>query len=198
MKIKILNLSKLSNVLITIFFAANIFASIPISESLDICLTPDQSCLPSIIKSLDGAKSKILLLGYSFTSKPITEALISAKNRGVEVRLVLDHSQQFQKSSKESVELLLANRIDVLFDHSVKIAHNKIIIVDDYLSITGSYNWSHSAEFNNAENLIFIKSNDVAKKYTEYFENRCKAAKLAASKKLNVSPKRRNKKSKQK
>jgi len=108
--------------------------------------------------------------------------LISAKNRGVVVRLVLDHSQQFQKSSKESVELLIANGIGVLFDHSVKIAHNKIIIVDDNLSITGSYNWFHSAEFNNAENLIFIKSNDVAKKYTEYFENRCKAAKLAASK----------------
>jgi hypothetical protein len=48
-------------------------------ESMDVCFTPGQSCLPKVIKYIDNAKTSILLLGYSFTSKPITQALIQTK-----------------------------------------------------------------------------------------------------------------------
>ncbi len=145
-------------------------------EDLRVCFTPTQSCLPQILQYLDKAKSNILLLGYSFTSKPITDALIKAKHRGVKIRIVLDRSQRTQKSSKEPVAALLENQIEVRFDHSVKIAHNKVMVIDDYQTITGSYNWSHAAEFNNAENLVFIRSQAVAKKYTDYFEGRWKVS----------------------
>ena len=144
------------------------------NEHLEVCFTPDQSCLPQVIQRIDNAKSSILLLGYSFTSKPISDALVKAKNRGVKVRVVLDHSQKTQKSSKDPIENLLAGKIEVRFDHSVKIAHNKIIMIDGEQTITGSYNWTYSAEFKNAENLIFIGSQAVTKKYTDYFERRWK------------------------
>jgi len=148
-------------------------------ESMDVCFTPGQSCLPKVIKYIDNAKTSILLLGYSFTSKPITQALIQAKKRGVNVRIVLDHSQQYQKYSKEVIQVLLNNQMDVRFDHSVKIAHNKVLVIDSLRTVTGSYNWTHSAEFKNAENLVFIESQDVAKKYATYFERRWKASKSA-------------------
>ncbi len=141
-------------------------------ESLHVCFTPNQSCLPKVVKYIDDAKSSILLLGYSFSSKPITQTLIQAKKRGVKVRIVLDHSQKNQKYSKEVIQLLHKENMDVRFDHSVKIAHNKVLIIDNIQTLTGSYNWTHSAEFKNAENLIFIKSHEVAKKYTAYFEER--------------------------
>lgn len=144
------------------------------SEHIGVCFTPDQSCLPQVIQRIDNAKSSIMLLGYSFTSKTISDALVRAKNRGVKVRIVLDHSQKTQKSSKEPVESLLAGKIEVRFDHSVKIAHNKIIMIDEEQTITGSYNWTYSAEFKNAENLVFIRSQAVTKKYTDYFERRWK------------------------
>ena len=155
-------------------------AEIPVvsaPESLHVCFTPNQSCLPKVVKYIDDAKSSILLLGYSFTSKPITQALIQAKKRGVKVHIVLDHSQKTQKYSKEIVQLLLKEHMDVKFDHSVKIAHNKILVIDNLQTLTGSYNWTHSAEFKNAENIIFIKSQEVAKKYSEYFEERWKVSK---------------------
>jgi phosphatidylserine/phosphatidylglycerophosphate/cardiolipin synthase-like enzyme len=141
-------------------------------QSMDVCFTPGRSCLPKIIKHIDGAKTSILLLGYSFTSKPITQALIRAKKRGVSVRIVLDHSQKSQKYSKEIVQTLLNNHLDVKFDHSVKIAHNKVIIIDNLYTVTGSYNWTHSAEFKNAENLVFISSQEIAKKCGGYFKGR--------------------------
>lgn len=141
-------------------------------EYLKVCFTPNQSCLPSILKSIDGAKSNILLLGYSFTSQPIANALISAKKRGIKVRIVLDHSQLFQKASKESINTMIKEQIEVRFDHSVKIAHNKVLIIDGVQTITGSYNWSNSADNKNAENLVFIGSKSVSRQYTDYFESR--------------------------
>ena len=155
-------------------------AEIPVvsaPESLHVCFTPNQSCLPKVVKYIDDAKSSILLLGYSFTSKPITQALIQDKKKGVKVRIVLDHSQKTQKYSKEVIEILLNEQMDIRFDHSVKIAHNKILVIDNIQTLTGSYNWTHSAEFKNAENLLFIKSPEIAKKYTEYFEERWKVSK---------------------
>ena len=152
-------------------------------ESMDVCFTPGQSCLPKVIKYIDNAKTSILLLGYSFTSKPITQALIQAKKRGVNVRIVLDHSQQYQKYSKEVIQVLLNNQMDVRFDHTVKIAHNKVLVIDSLRTVTGSYNWTHSAEFKNAENLVFIKSQEVAKKYAVYFEGRWKVARSLSSQK---------------
>ena len=67
--------------------------------------------------------------------------------------------------------------MDVKFDHSVKIAHNKVLVIDNLQTITGSYNWSHSAEFNNAENLVFINAQEVTKRYTAYFEGRWSVSK---------------------
>jgi phosphatidylserine/phosphatidylglycerophosphate/cardiolipin synthase-like enzyme len=154
-------------------------------ENLGVCFTPNQSCFPKILQCINHAQKSILLLGYSFTSKPLTDALIKAKNRGVNVRIVLDHSQKSQKASKEPIESLIKNQIEIRFDHSVKIAHNKVIIIDNNQTITGSYNWSHSAEFNNAENLIFIKSQDVTKKYTDYFEGRWNISKPDYNTKVN-------------
>ena len=148
--------------------------SLPLTsfESLDVCFTPNQSCLPKVLKAIDTAQSSIILLGYSFTSKPITHALIRAKKRGIKIRMVLDHSQKSQKYSKDVIQELIKNHVDVRFDHSVKIAHNKILVIDNLQTLSGSYNWTHSAEFKNAENLMFIKSPEVARKYTKYFEER--------------------------
>jgi hypothetical protein len=46
------------------------------NEQLEVCFTPDQSCLPQVIQHIDNAKSSIMLLGYSFTSKTISDALV--------------------------------------------------------------------------------------------------------------------------
>jgi phosphatidylserine/phosphatidylglycerophosphate/cardiolipin synthase-like enzyme len=47
--------------------------------------------------------------------------------------------------------------------------HNKVMILDDSTVITGSYNFSESAESND-ENMLILESSDVANAYTAYFE----------------------------
>ena len=51
------------------------------------------------------------------------------------------------------------------------IAHNKIMIIDQTVIITGSFNFTKAAEKNNAENLLVIKGNpDLVKKYLANFK----------------------------
>jgi phosphatidylserine/phosphatidylglycerophosphate/cardiolipin synthase-like enzyme len=47
--------------------------------------------------------------------------------------------------------------------------HNKVLVVDDTV-ITGSYNFSRSAEFN-AENILFIESPPLAETYSAYIDH---------------------------
>lgn len=147
-------------------------------EILSVCFTPNDACLPKVIQNIADASLSIFVLGYSFTSQPIAKALIAAKNRGILVRMVLDSSQKTQKSSKAIMHELVKSGIDLRFDHSVKIAHNKILIIDSSKVLTGSYNWTHAAEFKNAENIVFINSQKIAKEYIQYFEARWKIAKV--------------------
>jgi len=52
-----------------------------------------------------------------------------------------------------------------LIDAEHAIAHNKIIIIDGYLVLTGSFNFTRAAEENNAENLLVLNDPVLAKEY---------------------------------
>lgn len=49
--------------------------------------------------------------------------------------------------------------------------HNKFCIFDGSIIITGSYNWTYSAESRNAENIIITDAENVCEDYTKYFTN---------------------------
>lgn len=134
------------------------------NPSIHVCFTPGQDCTGEIIKILNGAKLTIYVQAYSFTSAPIAEALLNAKKRGVNVKVILDKSQY--KSEKYSSAKFLKNHdIPVWIDAKPAIAHNKIMIIDDQLVITGSFNFTKAAQEKNAENLLIIEDQFLAKQY---------------------------------
>lgn len=111
-----------------------------------------------------------MVQAYSFTSKPVAKAILDARKRGVRIDAVLDKSNV---TAKYSAATFLANAgIPVLIDSSHAIAHNKIIIVDRSVLITGSFNFSKAAEEKNAENLLVIKGNQkLVDQYLRNFEH---------------------------
>jgi phosphatidylserine/phosphatidylglycerophosphate/cardiolipin synthase-like enzyme len=129
-----------------------------------VYFSPHGGCTDAIIKEIDGAKTEILVQAYSFTSAPITKALLDAYKRGVKVEAVLDKSQQ-QKEKYTSATFLADSGISTYIDD--KHAHNNIIIIDRITVITGSFNFTKAAEEKNAENLLMITSADMAKLYLE-------------------------------
>ena len=108
----------------------------------------------AIVKEIDNAKSQILVQVYSFTSKPIADALVRAKNRGRDVQIIIDAPSVKGKGNK--VQMCLDADIPVYADSEHRIAHNKLGIIDGSKVVGGSFNWTDSAEKNNAENCTII------------------------------------------
>ncbi len=115
---------------------------------------------------LSSAKSTVLVQAYSFfTSAPIAQALASAHRRSVKVQVILDKSQKTGRYS--SATFIHNNSIPCFIDSQHAIAHNKVMIIDGAMIITGSFNFTKAAEEANAENLLIIADAGLAAKYTQ-------------------------------
>jgi phospholipase D len=121
---------------------------------ISVCFTPGQNCTSLIERSIMDARKSVFIHAYSFTSEPIANALLRAKEKGVDVIILVDRSQVKDKHTK--VWQLKAQGIKVLVDVLPGIAHNKVMIIDDNRVITGSFNWTNAAQFRNAENILMI------------------------------------------
>ncbi len=135
-----------------------------------VCFTPDQACLPLIIDEIDKAQKTIHVQAYSFTSRPIANALIRAHNRGVSVIVIADKSQK--REGHTQIHSLKSAGIAVYIDIKPSISHSKLILIDGLTTIGGSYNYSAAAEKRNAENVTFIKSKEVTSLYVKNFNKR--------------------------
>ena len=135
------------------------------SGEVATCFTPPSGCGTVIANLISKAQESIYVQAYGFTSGEITKALINASNRGVKVRVLLDKSNIGAKYSK--MRDLRKAGIEVLIDEISGIAHNKTIIIDASLIITGSFNFTTSADIRNTENVIMIRDKQVAQRYLQ-------------------------------
>ncbi len=143
------------------------------------CFTPEQDCTSMINSMIAQAKESILLWTFTLTSKPIAEALVNAKRRGVEVKVLLD-ARQFDNLIWEKRlvrNVLVKNHIPVWLDYKMKTSHDKTIIVDKCIVETGSFNYTSGAQFRNSENLMIIHDRGLAEKYKQHWDNRIKESK---------------------
>jgi phosphatidylserine/phosphatidylglycerophosphate/cardiolipin synthase-like enzyme len=161
-----------SVIIIVLFFIILIFSLNSYAVDLTfnntpakVYFSPKGGATQAIIKEIDNATMEILVQAYSFTSAPIAKALINAKKRAVSVEVILDKSQRREKYT--SATFLANSKIPTYIDDKHAIAHNKVMIIDKEIVITGSFNFTKAAEEKNAENLLIIKSKQLAGIYIE-------------------------------
>jgi phosphatidylserine/phosphatidylglycerophosphate/cardiolipin synthase-like enzyme len=133
-----------------------------------VYFSPRGGCTQAIVSELNEAKKEILVQAYSFTSRPIAKALVDAHKRGVHTEIILDKSQRGEKYSEADFTAHMG--ILTYIDSAHAIAHNKIMIIDQETVITGSFNFTKAAEERNAENILIIKSRELAKEYLDNWE----------------------------
>lgn len=138
-------------------------------EIATVCFTPGQDCTGLIVREIAAAKSEVLVQAYSFTSPEIAGALAYAARHGVTVKAIIDPSnlkgkEAGNKGHHAAEALALAGAI-VQIDDAHGIAHNKVIVIDRRRVVTGSFNFSRSAQERNAENVVVIDGADVAGRY---------------------------------
>jgi phosphatidylserine/phosphatidylglycerophosphate/cardiolipin synthase-like enzyme len=147
------------------------FAFCAQATEIKSCFTPGQDCTGFIVNQVNHAKGRVLVQAYGMTSEPIMQALAQAKRRGVDVRVLLDKTNEQERYS--AATFLLNQGIAVLIDDKVAIAHNKVMVIDDSDVVTGSFNFTKAAQERNAENVLIIANNpELARTYSENWRNR--------------------------
>lgn len=143
--------------------------------TIEVAFSPNGGGANLIIKAISETKKTIKVQAYSFTNADIARALLDASKRGVNVRVVMDKSQETEKYT--SATFLANSGVPVRIDDDFAIAHSKIMILDDENVITGSFNFTKAAEERNAENVLVIRGNkELAKLYMQNWQWRWDAS----------------------
>jgi phosphatidylserine/phosphatidylglycerophosphate/cardiolipin synthase-like enzyme len=159
----------------------NIPASHPqANSSLKVYFSPDGGATRELVRLISAARKSVEVQAYSFTSKPVIKALIHAKDRGVDVEIILDRSNVERKNYRtHTYHRLISAGLDAVYtagiptyiDDRYLIAHNKVMLIDGQTLITGSFNFSYAAAHFNAENMLVIKNiPSLIEQYQKNFE----------------------------
>ena len=138
------------------------------AEVLGLYFTPPANAAAAVVEVIDQSHTEVLVQAYGFTHNGIAQALIRAHARGVQVRVLLD--QKSEASNRYVIDLMVANDLVWRQDGKHAIAHNKVIVIDNHIVITGSFNFTNSAQTRNAENLLVLKSNELAAQYKKNWQ----------------------------
>src|SRR5665648_26450 len=122
-----------------------------------------------IIKNINQAEAFINIAMYIFTDREIALPLVKARERGVKVRLYLDQDQVDYQYSQS--RFLVQRGIKTRISFNNYIMHNKFAIIDNRILLTGSYNWTFSANNRNDENLMVIDDPEIIEIFQNQFVN---------------------------
>jgi phosphatidylserine/phosphatidylglycerophosphate/cardiolipin synthase-like enzyme len=135
-----------------------------------VCFSPEENCAAFADRAIGNAEREILVGAYGLTNgSGVVEALIRAKQRGIDVRLIADKTTPCERNS--AVGPLAAAGVPVWIDDQARIAHAKTMVIDAAFTLTGSYNWTRGAAAN-SENLNLISSPAVAAAYAAHWRQR--------------------------
>lgn len=135
--------------------------------------SPGGSAMDAIHAELNRATKNVRFMAFSMTDKNILNIMLQKKAAGVKVEGVFDTCLIPQYSIYWDLK---KNGVLTLGDGNQALMHHKVIIIDDSTVITGSYNFSKSAQNKNQENMLIIKSPLIAKQYVdEYYKIRTAA-----------------------
>lgn len=146
------------------------------AASIEAGFSPEGTARQLVLKTIETAQQDIRLMGYSFTSPEVVSALVRAKRRGVDVRVVLDQKANTGKNNKASraaMNLLTGAGIPVRTVSTWKILHDKAIVADGRHTQLGSYNYSRAADRVNSENVLVVWDDPaVAQRYLQHWQSR--------------------------
>jgi phosphatidylserine/phosphatidylglycerophosphate/cardiolipin synthase-like enzyme len=148
-------------------------AQVPATQLIEVAFSPNEGSEDLVVKVIQSARSSIGVAAYSFTSPVIAKALLNAKKRGVDVRVVVDEDGNKSKASIAALNLLVAAGIPTRTISRYAIHHDKYLVVDKATVQTGSFNYSKAAAKSNSENVVVIWNNpDLALSYLKHWQDR--------------------------
>jgi cardiolipin hydrolase len=130
--------------------------------------SPGNACRAAIIRSLNAAISDAKICVFTISDDLITEAIINAKRRGVDVLILTDNDKLYDLGS--DIIRLTREGIVVKTDNTSNHMHHKFMITDDRILVNGSYNWTRSAANYNQENITVTDDSVLVRSFLEEFD----------------------------
>ncbi|MDA8244818.1 MAG: phospholipase D-like domain-containing protein [Elusimicrobia bacterium] len=123
-----------------------------------------------LARIIDAARSTLDAVTFTFSSKPLADAVVRARQRGVKVRFIMDEAMAKDSAMAKYV-----------FDSGVDLRvrrgrtekgamHNKFAILDGKILETGSFNWTSNASVNSFENIAFVSDAGALKAYQDKYD----------------------------
>lgn len=149
--------------------ARDLAGPLPATGTVEVLFSPWDDAEAALVVAIDAARSQILVQAFLLTSRTVAASLVAARRRGIEVRVLADARQHAENAGSLLARLADAG-IPVRLETRYRHAHNKVIVIDAGgllpVVISGSYNFTWSAQNANAENLLIFRGNaELAARY---------------------------------
>ena len=132
-----------------------------------VSFSPGDDCLNDIIDLMQSADQYLDICVFTISDNRISEEILKAHNRGIEIRIISDNEKMNDDGS--DIKFLASAGINIKIDHSPNHMHHKYMIVDEIKVLTGSYNWTKSAAVYNQENIVITDSDEIVSGFIDNF-----------------------------
>lgn len=165
---------KIASALLLVFLIAPGQSGAGAEMVVQACFSPQGKCSAHILREIEQARKELLVAVFAFTSDDLARAIVQAKKRGVAVQVVLD--REFDLANERSkgkffdAQKIPLRRVSGMkgkaAERDAGLMHQKFAVIDRRIVLTGSYNWTYSADSLNDENLLLFR--DAAPLAEEY------------------------------
>ena len=133
-----------------------------------VYFSPGPDCRIAIEQAMETALDELLICVFTISDDRLSDAIQRAHRNGLTVRVLSDNDKMDDRGN--DIERLAASGVDVRIDRSPEHMHHKFMVVDGQTGLTGSYNWTRSAETRNEENLVVLDDPFLAGRFADEFE----------------------------
>lgn len=137
------------------------------NSTIEVYFSPQDKASVRIVQLIRNSKNYIYIPTFLITHTNISNELIKAKKRGIDVRIIMDANNVYSRNTKHAI--LRNSGIPLKIENYAGKMHSKTMIIDDEYLILGSMNFSNSGENKNDENLLVIHNPQFAKSYKNFF-----------------------------
>ncbi len=148
-----------------------------VAAASEVYFSPNGRVRQRLVRAIEDSRKSIDIAVYNFTASELAEALYAAQTRGVHIRVLVD--QEMAETGGSGIRGLRLNGVAVrsLGVPEQSLMHNKFAVFDERLVVTGSYNWTNSAEYANYENLVVLDEPALVARFQQEFQRLWRKAK---------------------
>lgn len=137
-------------------------------NAVQVLFSPEDHAVANLIALINDAKVSVHFLAFSFTDYPLAQAMISKAQSGLLVKGVFETFGS--NTSFSELKTFWCANVPVRQDGNSSFLHNKVIIIDNSIVVTGSLNFSSNADETNEENVLIIDNPEIASLYLQEFD----------------------------